>query len=56
MPKCRDWVAAFAGLPGWHQPPPVRSSFDELDAKPSIDEQIMGSDVGVMTWATGGAI
>ena len=53
-----SWVAAFAGLPGWHQPPAARPGFGESDAvsKPSIDEQIMDLNVGAMLWLTGGAI
>lgn len=36
------WVAAFAGLPGWHQPAPSRPNLDQSDliAKPTIDEQL----------------
>ena len=49
------WVAAFASLPGWHQPEPSRASFHEPDAvaKPTIDEQIMGPYVGAGVWLTG---
>jgi hypothetical protein len=52
------WVAAFAGLPGWHQPTPARSSSDEPDAAggPSIDEQMMSTDVSAMLWVSGGSI
>lgn len=34
------WVAAFASLPGWHQPPPVRPNLDEADlfANPTNEE------------------
>jgi hypothetical protein len=52
------WVAEFAALPGWHQPPSARPSFDEPDAvaKPTIDEQIMDHDVALTLWVTGGAV
>jgi hypothetical protein len=52
------WVDAFAGLPGWHQPPPSPPDFNEPDAvsKPSIDEQMMDPTVGMALWVTGGTI
>ena len=52
------WVAAFASLPGWHQPEPSRPSFDEPDvvAKPTIDEQIMDPYVDAGVWLTGWGI
>lgn len=49
------WAAAFASLPGWHQPPASQPDFDEPDAvaKPTIDEQIMDPNVGMGVWLTG---
>jgi len=49
------WVTAFAGLPGWHQPPASKPDFDEPDAvdKPTIDEQMMDPNVGMGIWLTG---
>jgi len=49
------WVAAFGRTPGWYQPQPSRPSFDEPDAvaKPTIDEQMMDTNVGLGIWLTG---
>ena len=53
-----SWVAKFAGLPGWQQQPAARQDCDESDAiaKPTIDEQIMDTNVGALLWVTGGTI
>jgi hypothetical protein len=49
------WVAAFASLPGWHQPEPSRPALDQPDAvaKPTIDEQMMDPYVGMGIALTG---
>lgn len=52
------WVAAFASLPGWHQPDPSPPNLDQPDAvaKPTIDEQMMdpyvGMGIGLTGWGT----
>ena len=51
------WVTIASDLPGWRQPPPQRPDpvrDAPATSKPSIDEQMMGTDVGAMIWLTGG--
>jgi hypothetical protein len=51
VPFARDFVASFAGLPGWQRPEYKMPEVD-IDAinRPTIDEQIMGVGGAGLAW------
>lgn len=54
-----DWVSRFGDLPGWREPAQHSTAAGRAAApgpavrKPTIDEQMLSSDVGAMIWISG---